>query len=92
MLLLASALLTAYLGDFVLESGKVLKDLTIGYRTHGTRNADGSNVILFPTWFNGQTDGVESYVVNKHPFVDQTKYFVIAVDAIGNGVSTSPSN
>jgi len=92
MLLLASALLTAYLGDFVLESGKVLKDLTIGYRTHGTRNADGSNVILFPTWFNSKTDGVKSYVFNKHPLVDQTKYFVIAVDAIGNGVSTSPSN
>jgi homoserine O-acetyltransferase/O-succinyltransferase len=92
MLLLAAALMTANLGDFVLESGKVLKDLTIGYRTYGTRNADGSNVILFPTWFNGKTDGAETYVIDKNAFVDQTKYFIITVDAIGNGVSTSPSN
>lgn len=92
MLLFAAALLTANLGDFILDSGKVIKDLQIAYRTYGTKNADASNVILFPTWFNGKTEGLETYIAGEHPFVDPSKYFVIAVDAIGNGVSTSPSN
>lgn len=92
MLLLAAALLTANLGDFILDSGKVIQDLQITYRTYGNRNADSTNVILFPTWFNGRTEGLETYITGENPFVDSTRFFIIAVDAIGNGVSTSPSN
>jgi homoserine O-acetyltransferase/O-succinyltransferase len=39
----------AQLGDFRLESGEVLRDCRIGYRTFGAPNADRSNAILFPT-------------------------------------------
>ena len=92
MLLLAAALLTANLGDFTLDSGKIIKDLQIAYRTYGEKNADASNVILFPTWFNGKTEGLETYISGANPFVDPKKFFIIAVDAIGNTVSTSPSN
>jgi len=92
MLLLASALLTASLGDFLLESGQVLKDLKLCYRTYGTRNADSSNVVLFPTWFNGKTENLETYISGTDPFVDASEFFVVAVDAIGNGNSTSPTN
>ena len=92
MLLLASALLFANLGDFTLDSGKVIQDLKLGYRTYGTRNADDSNIVLFPTWFNGTTELLEQYVTGPNPFVDSNKYFVITIDAIGNGVSSSPSN
>lgn len=92
MLLFAAALLTANLGDFPLDSGKVLEDLKLCYRTYGERNADDSNIILFPTWFNGTTAGQETYINGKDAFVDPGKYFIISVDAIGNGVSTSPTN
>jgi homoserine O-acetyltransferase/O-succinyltransferase len=92
MLLFAAALLTANLGDFTLESGKILRDLKICYRTYGTPNADNSNIILFPTWFNGTTEGQETYITGKDAFVDPSRYYVISIDAIGNGVSTSPTN
>jgi len=40
----------AQLGDFKLESGEVLRDCRIGYRTLGQMNPEKSNVILVPTW------------------------------------------
>ena len=43
----------ADLGDFSLESGKVIPNLRIGYRTFGELNAEKSNAVLFPTWFTG---------------------------------------
>lgn len=81
----------AQLGDFKLESGEVLRDCRIGYRTFGTINADKSNVILFPTWASGTTEQLAS---NFGPgrLVDTSKYYVVAVDALSNGVSSSPSN
>ncbi len=81
----------ADLGDLKLESGEILQDCRIGYRTLGTLNADKSNVILFPTWAGGKS---EQLVGNVGPgkMADSSKYYVILVDALSNGVSSSPSN
>jgi len=81
----------AELGDFKLESGEVIRDCRIGYRVFGALNADKSNAILFPTWFTGKSEQIAGNI-GKGRMVDDTKFFVIAVDAIGNGVSASPSN
>src|SRR5438270_2110258 len=79
------------LGDFKLESGEVIRDCRVGYRTFGALNKERSNAILFPTWASGTTEQLMS---NFGPgrLVDTSKYYVIAVDALGNGVSSSPSN
>jgi homoserine O-acetyltransferase len=81
----------ADLGDFKLESGEVIRGCRIGYRTFGAPNADRSNAILVPTWASGTTGQLAS---NFGPgrLVDPAKYYVVAVDALGNGVSSSPSN
>lgn len=81
----------AELGDFKLESGEVIRSCKLGYRTFGTLNADKSNAILFPTWFGGTSEQLASNF-GKGKMVDDTKFFIIALDAIGNGVSSSPSN
>jgi len=80
-----------HLGDFKLENGQVIKDCKIGYRTFGKLNASKSNAVLVPTWFTGNSQQ-KSFVADPKSFVDSTKYFVIIVDALGNGVSSSPSN
>jgi homoserine O-acetyltransferase len=81
----------ASLGDFKLENGEVIRDCRIGYRTFGKLNADQSNAILFPTWAGGTTEQAKSnFGVGK--LIDTDKYYVIAVDALSNGVSSSPSN
>ncbi len=40
----------AKLGDFKLESGEVIRDCRIGYRTFGVMNADQSNILLYLMW------------------------------------------
>jgi homoserine O-acetyltransferase len=68
-----------------------LRDCRVGYRTFGRLDAKGDNAVLVPTWYLGTTgDLVNSF----HPggLVNSEKYCVIAVDALTDGVSTSPSN
>lgn len=87
----AQELQFADLGDFRLESGASIDNCRVGYRTFGSLNAGKSNAIVFPTWFGGTTkDLVE--LIGSGKLIDSSKYFVIAVDALGDGVSSSPSN
>lgn len=81
----------ANLGDFKLENGSVIRNCRIGYRTFGTLNSDKSNVIVFPTWAGGTTEQLKS---NFGPgrLIDSTTYYIVAIDALSNGVSSSPSN
>jgi homoserine O-acetyltransferase len=81
----------AALGDFKLRSGEVIRDCRIGYRTFGKLNEQKSNAIVFPTWASGTTEQLKSNI-GPGRLVDPGKYFVIAIDALGNGVSSSPSN
>ncbi len=81
----------ASLGNFKLENGQTIRDCKIGYRTIGTLNADRSNVILWPTWFTGTSAELLGNV-GPGKLADSTKYYVILIDALGDGVSSSPSN
>jgi homoserine O-acetyltransferase len=90
-MLLASLLFTFNLGDFKLQSGQVLQDCKVTYRTWGTLNRDKSNVILVPTWYNGRSEDMARYI-GPGRLIDDTKYYVVVVDALGNGSSSSPSN
>src|SRR6187431_3298539 len=81
----------AALGDFRLDSGATMRDCRVGYRTAGELNADRSNAIVVPTWFAGRSGDLGGWV-GPGKLVDTSRWFVIAVDAFGDGVSTSPSN
>jgi homoserine O-acetyltransferase len=81
----------ANIGDLKLQNGGVIRNCRIGYRTFGKLNADKSNVVVFPTWAGGTTEQLQSNI-GPGKLVDSTKYFVIAIDALSNGVSSSPSN
>ena len=82
----------ADLGDFRLESGDTIRDLKIGYRVFGTMNADRSNIILYLTWAGGTTAQLNLKPTDAGKMIDTNKYCVIAVDALSNGISSSPSN
>jgi homoserine O-acetyltransferase len=81
----------AALGDFKLASGEVIRDCRIGYRTLGKLNADKSNAILWTTALGGKSEELLPYLGPQN-VVDTGRYFVVLVDAIGNGISSSPSN
>ena len=79
------------LGDFKLENGAVIRDCRIAYHTLGKLNDDKSNVVLWPTWFIGSSKQLIP-LAGSDGYVDPLRYFVIFVDALGNGISSSPSN
>src|SRR4051794_12690299 len=79
------------IGDLKLESGEVIKDFEISYVTHGQLNAKKSNAVLMATAISGNHHRID-FMIGPGKAIDTTKFFVIATDAIGNGLSTSPSN
>jgi len=81
----------ANLGSFELEDGEFISNCKIGYRTFGTLNSDKSNAVIFPTWFGGTSEHVGNLIGPKK-MLDNSKLYVIVVDALGNGISSSPSN
>ncbi len=87
----APTLQLASLGDFKLEGGSTIRDCKVGYRTYGRLNADRSNAIIFPTWFTGRSGDLGA-LIGPGRIVDDSKYFIIVVDSLGDGVSSSPSN
>jgi len=85
----------AELGECPLSSGKVVLDCRVGYRTFGVMNADGSNVVVMPSWLNGRSEDLVPFFGGKstdHRLVDTSRFFGVAFDAFGDGVSSSPSN
>ena len=81
----------AYLKNFKLENGKIIQNCCIGYRIVGKLNKDKSNIVLFPTWFGGISAHLEK-LVGPGKLIDSNKFCVIIVDALGNGISSSPSD
>ncbi len=86
-----AAATTYYEGNLPLESGQVIKDFSISYATYGTLNAAKSNAILMVTAIGGNHHRLD-YLIGPGKALDSDKYFIITTDAIGNGLTTSPSN
>lgn len=81
----------ASLGDFVLENGDVIRDCRIGYRTFGQLDASRSNAVLVTPWAMGTSKELARQIASGK-LLDPAGRYLIAVDALGNGVSSSPSN
>jgi homoserine O-acetyltransferase/O-succinyltransferase len=81
----------AEFGDFRLRNGSVIHDFRLGYRTLGKLNEEKSNAIVWPSWLGGKSQDLLQFVGPAN-VLDSRRYFVILVDAIGDGVTSSPSN
>jgi homoserine O-acetyltransferase len=77
--------------SFEFESGATVPEVRISYVTHGTLNADKSNVVLVPSWYSGDHHGYD-YLIGPGLALDPTEYFIVATDMFANGLSSSPSN
>jgi homoserine O-acetyltransferase len=83
----------ASFGEFRLQNGGVIHGFRLGYRTLGKLNAEKSNAILFPTWLGGKSDDLLQFAGSSpRSYLDTKQYFVVLIDAIGDGISSSPSN
>ena len=79
------------LGDFTLESGEVIRNFEISYVTHGTLAPAADNAILALTAIGSIHHRLDFLIGQGRP-LDPARHFIVCVDAIGNGMTTSPSN
>ncbi|MGV3713597.1 alpha/beta fold hydrolase [Pseudolysinimonas sp.] len=80
------------IGRLELEEGGVLPDCQLAVRTWGTLSPDRDNAILITTWYSGTHQvWADAYIGAGHA-LDPERYFLVAVNQIGNGLSTSPHN
>ena len=80
------------LGDFTLEKGGTIRNCKLTYTTLGTLSPTRDNAILIPTWYSGTNKVMEQVYVGKGKAIDPERYFVIIVNQLGNGLSSSPHN
>jgi homoserine O-acetyltransferase len=81
----------ADLGTCPTAAGAEVRECRVGYRTFGRLNERRDNAVLVPTWHGGRSETM-TFLLGPDGWVDTTRYFAILMDALGNGVSTSPSN
>ncbi len=79
------------LGAVDLLKGGRLDRAHLAYKTYGTLNAAKDNVIVLPTFYTG------SHMRNEGFFgagraIDPDKHFIVSINLMGNGLSSSPSN
>lgn len=81
----------AALGDLELESGELIRDYEQSYVVHGDLDDVGGNAVLVCSAI-GSTHHRLDFLIGPGRALSPERHFIVAVDAIGNGMSTSPSN
>ena len=84
-----SQIFNAY--DFEFENGSVMPELRIAYATQGHLDPGRGNAILLVHGTSGDRH-VFDPVIGPSKTFDTDKFFVITVDAIGGGESSSPKD
>ncbi|MBC7760321.1 MAG: alpha/beta fold hydrolase [Candidatus Saccharibacteria bacterium] len=80
------------IGQLDLEEGGSIADCLLAVRTWGTLNEAKDNAILITTWYSGTHQiWADAYVGEVHA-LDPSQYFIVCVNQIGGGLSTSPHN
>ena len=78
-------------GDIALQSGAVLANARLSWKTHGTLAPQRDNVVLYPTSYAAQHPDLE-WLIGPDGVLDPTRWFIVIVDMFGNGLSSSPSD
>jgi homoserine O-acetyltransferase len=81
----------AELGDLPLESGETLHDAFVSYVVHGDRARLKESAVLVLSAI-GSTHHRLDFLIGPGAPLDTDRHAIVAVDALGNGLSSSPSN
>ncbi len=91
--------LTLALGDFPLESGESIRDFRLSYVVHGlppeaaaTRGALAGRPVALALCAVASTHHRLDFLIGPGRALDPGRMVVVVADAIGNGLTTSPSN
>ena len=78
------------LGNIKLLSGEIIKSAKLAYKTYGSLNSNGDNVILLPTFYTGTHKRNEGFF-GPGRAIDPNIHFIVSVNMFGNGLSSSPN-
>jgi homoserine O-acetyltransferase/O-succinyltransferase len=84
------------LGDFRLESGAFIQDCHVSYVVHGPQRAPGLPAADVPVVLALSAIGSHHHrldmLIGPGRALDTQRFAVVAIDALGNGLASSPSN
>ena len=80
------------IGRLDLEEGGSIPDCHLAVTTWGELNEARDNAILITTWYSGTHQIWREMYVGPEHALDPERYFIVAINQIGNGLSTSPHN
>lgn len=80
------------IGTLELEEGGSISNCQLAVAIHGTLSAEKDNAILVTTWYSGTSKIMEDVYIGPGRALDPDKYFIVVVNQIGDGLSTSPHN
>ena len=79
------------LGDLPLDAGETLRDAFVSYVLHGDEARLADHAILVLTAI-GSTHHRLDFLIGPGAALDTERHAIVIVDALGNGLSSSPSN
>ncbi|GAA4962535.1 alpha/beta fold hydrolase [Pseudonocardia tropica] len=80
------------IGRLELEEGGVIPACHLAVATFGTLSEARDNAILVTTWYSGTHQIWRDAYIGPGHALDPERYFIVVVDQIGSGLSTSPHN
>jgi homoserine O-acetyltransferase/O-succinyltransferase len=80
------------IGRLDLEDGGTIPDCQLAVATFGELSPAKDNAILIPTWYSGTHQIFREQYIGAGHALDPSRYFIVVVDQIGSGLSTSPHN
>lgn len=80
------------IGRLDLEEGGTIADCTLAVATFGTLNEAKDNAVLVTTWYSGTHQIFRDVYIGPDHALNPERYFIVVIDQIGSGLSTSPHN
>jgi homoserine O-acetyltransferase/O-succinyltransferase len=80
------------IGRLDLEEGGSIPDCQLAVATFGELNEARDNAILVTTWYSGTHQIFRDVYIGPDHALNPDRYFIVCVNQIGSGLSTSPHN
>jgi homoserine O-acetyltransferase len=77
-----------HLGDFLTQSGEIIRDARLSWKTHGTLAPGKNNVVMYPCSYGAKHPDLE-WLIGPDEILDPTRYFIVIADMFSNGLSSS---
>jgi homoserine O-acetyltransferase len=79
-------------GRLDLEEGGSIADCELAVATFGSLNEAKDNAILVTTWYSGTHQIFRDVYIGPGHALNPERYFIVVINQIGSGLSTSPHN